>query len=246
MTNLREYKLSKAENIAFAVGLALSGVILSLLFYSNILFAVVILPFAGILKETLEELIAEKRRRDFMLQFKDFLFTAATAIGAGRSMKDAISESIPTIKEIYGESAILATELEKVHSRIELGENDVNVLMELALTSGVEDVIDFVNIYAICKASGANLIKALNRAASVIIDKMTIEREVQEISLRKEKEGLVLLVMPVAVIVFLNLCSPEYIAPLYETLAGRLIMTLVIAGNIGVYMIIRRITNIEI
>jgi tight adherence protein B len=246
MTNLREYKLNKAENIAFAVGLVISGIILSLLFYSNILFAVVILPFAGVLKEMIEELLAEKRRRDFMLQFKDFLFTVATAIGAGRSMKDAISESIPTIKEIYGDNAILAKELETVHSRIEFGENDVNVLMELALTSGAEDVIDFVNIYDICKSSGANLIKALNRAASVIIDKMTIEREVQEISLRKEKEGLILLVMPVVVIIFLNLCSPDYISPLYETLTGRIIMTLVIAGNIGVYVIIRRITNIEI
>ena len=247
MINLNEYKLNKNECIFFVIGIIFSSLILSLLFYRNVLFAIVILPFAGMLKRVVEDLLASKRRREFMLEFKDFLFTASTAIGAGRSMKDAIAESIPSIKEIYGANALLAGELESIYQRIEYGgENDVKVLVEFATSSGMEDVIDFVNIYSICKHTGANLIKALNKAANVIIDKITIEREVQEISRRKESEGLILLVMPIIVILFLNLSSPEYIAPLYETIAGRIIMTLVIAGNVGVFILIRKITSIEI
>ena len=182
-----------------------------------------------------------------MSEFKDFLFMASTSIGAGRSMKDAVSESVPSLKNIYGEKSILAEDLTKVYERMAKGgENDVSVLMELAESSGIEDVHDFVTIYSICKTTGASLITALNKAAAVIMEKMSIDREIEELIKRKESEGLVIFAMPVLIILFLNLTAPDYISPLYETIAGRIIMTAVAASNIGIYAIIQRITNVEI
>ena len=75
---------------------------------------------------------------------------------------------------------------------------------------------------------------------------MTIEREVREIIRRKKSEGMIIFIMPVLVILFLNLCAPDYIAPLYETLIGRLIMTAVIVSDIGIYSLIQKIMIIEI
>jgi tight adherence protein B len=126
------------------------------------------------------------------------------------------------------------------------GENDVTVLTDLAAASGIEDVYDFVTVYSICKTTGANLVTALSKAASVIIDKMTIEREIDELVRRKKNEGMIIFIMPAVVILFLNLCAPDYIAPLYETLAGRLIMTVVIISAAGIYGIIQKITQISI
>lgn len=162
-------------------------------------------------------------------------------------MKDAISESIPALRSIHGSDSVLAGELSKAYERMDIGgENDVTVLMDLALASGEEDVYDFVTIYTICKTTGASLVIALSRAASVIIDKMTIEREIQEMVRRKNSEGMTIFAMPVLVILFLNLCAPDYIAPLYDTFAGRLIMTGVIICDAGIYSLIRKIVKIEI
>lgn len=247
MTDLRSYEMTKRENTLFYIALAASGIVLSLLMYRNILFAVVILPFGKKIKSFIVEAIIEKRRQNYLIQFKDFLFMASTSIGAGRSMKDSIGEAIPGIKDIYGENAILACELDKVHERIAIGgENDIDVLMEMAVSSGIEDCVDFVTIYSICKATGASLILALNKAASVIIEKMTIDKEIRELVKRKESEGLIIFVMPVVVILFLNLCAPDYIAPLYETIVGRLIMTTVIAANVGIFGMIQKITNVQV
>ncbi len=118
--------------------------------------------------------------------------------------------------------------------------------MDLAFASGLEDVYDFVTIYSICKTTGASLIIALSKAASVIIDKMTIDREIKELVRRKESEGLIIFIMPILVILFLNLFAPDYISPLYETLAGRIIMTTVVAGAAGIYSMIQKIVRIEI
>lgn len=247
MTDLRSYELTKRENTLFYIALAASGIVLSLLMYRNIIFAVVILPFGKKIKSFIVQAIIEKRRQSYLVQFKDFLFMASTSIGAGRSMKDSIGEAIPGIKDIYGENAILACELDKVHERIAIGgENDIDVLMEMAVSSGIEDCVDFVTIYSICKATGASLILALNKAASVIIEKMTIDKEIRELVKRKESEGLIIFVMPVVIILFLNLCAPDYIAPLYETLVGRVIMTVVIAANVGIFGMIQKITNVQV
>lgn len=247
MTDLRTYKLSKTENTVLIIFTVLAGLAISFLMYRNVLFSVVVIPLLPRIRSMVCISLAERRRQKYMDEFKDFLFMASTSIGAGRSMKDAINESIPSLRSIHGQDSILAGELSKAYERMEVGgENDITVLKELAEASGEEDVYDFVTIYSICKTTGASLIIALSRAASVIIDKMTIDREVREIVKRKKSEGMIIFIMPVLVILFLNLCAPDYIAPLYETFSGRLIMTAVIICNAGIYSLIQKIVIIEI
>ena len=228
MTDLREYNFTKKENIFFYIALIIAGVLISFLMYRNILFSMVVIPFAGRIKGFITDTIIRRRKRTYMAEFKDFLFMASTAIGAGRSMKDAIAEAIPSLRNIYGKKTILTKDLEKAYERMDVGgENDVSVLKDLAESSGLEDVHDFVTIYTICKSTGASLITALNKAAGVIMEKMSIEREIEELIRRKESEGIV-------------------IFALYETVIGRVIMTAVLGSNIGIYALIERITDVEI
>ena len=247
MTELSRYEFSRRENIVFFSCLAAAGLVISYLMYRNILFSVVIIPFARKIRGFVTDSIIRTRRRRYIAEFKDFLFMASTAIGAGRSMKDAIYESIPSLLNIYGKRSILAGDLLKAYERMDTGgENDVSVLRDLAEASGLEDVKDFVTVYSICKTTGASLITALGKAAGVIMEKMSIDREIEELVRRKESEGIVIFVMPALIILFLNLTAPDYISPLYETAAGRVIMTAVLASNIGIYAMIQRITNVEI
>ena len=86
------------------------------------------------------------------------------------SVSNLIAESIPSLKNIYGNKSILAGDLTKAYERMEIGgENDVSVLQDMSEASGLEDVQDFVTIYSICKTTGASLITALNKAATVIM-----------------------------------------------------------------------------
>ena len=247
MTDLSKYEYSRKENALFYSCLAAAGLVVSFLMYRNVLFAVLTVPLARKIKGFVTDSIIKNRRRRYMAEFKDFLFMVSTAIGAGRSMKDAISESVPSLLNIYGKKSILAGDLSKAYERMETGgENDVSVLRDLADASDLEDVKDFVTVYTICKTTGASLITALSKAAGVIMEKMSIDREIEELVRRKESEGLVIFAMPAVIILFLNLTAPDYIAPLYETIAGRIIMTAVLASNIGIYAMIQRITNVEI
>ncbi len=213
MTDFKVYEMQRTEKLLFTVLYIIAAIALSVLFYRNVLFAAVTIPFAPRIRGLYIRTRAERRRDQYLLEFKDFLFLASTSVGAGRSIKDAIREAIPGLKEIYGERSILSRELMLVHERMEVGnEQDTEVLMDLAMLSGMSDVIDFVTIYQACKRTGASLILAMNRAAAMIIDKMTIEREIRELTRRKESEGLMIFMMPFAVLIFLNLSAPDYVA----------------------------------
>ena len=139
MTELSKYEFSRKENAVFYSCLAAAGLIISYLMYRNIMFSAVIIPFAPRIKGFVTDSIIKRRRRRYMAEFKDFLFMASTAIGAGRSMKDAIAESVPSLLNIYGKRAILAGDLSKAYERMETGgENDVSVLRDLADASGLD------------------------------------------------------------------------------------------------------------
>ena len=160
------------------------------------------------------------------------------------------------IQEIYAEYMLarrkraLAEQFKDflfMHKRMSIGnEEDVTVLNDFAKRSASEDIVDFMIIYSTCKTTGASLVDALNKAASVIIDKMTIENEIRTMANRKKNESIILFVMPFIVVLFLNLFSPEYIAPLYESYIGRVIMTMVVAADIFIYSVMQKITNVEI
>lgn len=247
MTDLRTYRLSKTENMIIILATIAAGFIVSYLMYRNIIFTAVAIPLIPRVREIVRTELGDRRRSRYINEFRDFLFMASTSIGSGRSMKDAIGESIAPLRSIHGANSVLAGELDKAYERMEVGcENDVAVLMDMAAASGIEDVYDFVTIYSICKTTGASLITALARAANVIIDKLTIEKEIDELVRRKKNEGMIIFIMPVLVIIFLNVCAPDYIAPLYETAAGRLIMTAVTASSVGIYSMIQKIVKVDI
>ena len=242
-----KYIVDKREKQLIFAGTLVVGTSLSALLYHNIFFSLVLLFFYIKIQEIYAEYMLDRRKRALAEQFKDFLFILSTSIGAGRGMRDAIGEAIPGIVGIYGENAILCKELKNMYKRMSIGnEEDVTVLNDFAKRSGSEDIVDFMIIYSTCKTTGASLVDALNKAASVIIDKMTIENEIRTMANRKKNESIILFVMPFVVVLFLNLFSPEYIAPLYESYIGRVIMTMVVAADIFIYSVMQKITDVEI
>ena len=87
---------------------------------------------------------------------------------------------------------------------------------------------------------------AMNRAAELIGEEMEIEDEIRMQVVQRKAEGRIITVMPVLIILFLRTVSPDYIGVLYQTWAGRIIMSAALAVTIGTYLVIERITNVEV
>lgn len=247
LIDYKKYEFSTREKALFWTSLATASVILSMLCYGSPIFAFVPLLSHKKIKAYIQELLVSRRESRFLEEFKDFLFMLSTSVGAGRGITEGISESMNGIRDIYGKESLLYPELKQMERRLTAGkEDEILVLDDLGKRTGYQDVKDFVIICSICRSTGANMILALNKAASVIIDKMTIENEIKGIVKRKEKEGLLIFSMPGIVLVFLNIMAGEYIEPLYSTIAGRVLMTVVIAADAAIYGMIRKIVRVRI
>jgi tight adherence protein B len=187
----------------------------------------------------------EKRRKELLEQFKDLLFNLATALSTKASMQEAIGDSKEKIMQIYGDKSVLYVELDYIYKKM-MQEDDIEVLKDFARRARIDDIYDFVQIYASCKYTGANLIFAMNKAASVIIDKMTIEKEIFEMIRRKKYEGMVILLMPVIILFLLNISAADYVLILYTSIYGKLLMTAVLVSYVGIYELIERITKVRV
>lgn len=189
----------------------------------------------------------QQRKRELLLQFRDLLYSISSSITVGRSMRQALEESITFWQGTCSEQDMMIQELKFMVRRMEeSNETDVEVLRDFARRSGLPDVEDFVGVYENCKGTGASLITALNRAAAVIGDKITLERELHVLMAQKRFESRIVMISPFAVLFLLKMMSPEYLLPLTETSQGRAVSTVVLLLIAAACMVMERVMRFEI
>ena len=189
----------------------------------------------------------ETRRWELLVQFRDLLYSIASSFSAGRNLTQALEEALTFWNGTYGEDDLIVQEVKSMHIRIkESNETDVEVLMEFAQRSGLPDIMDFAGVYETCKISGANLVQAVSRAASVIGDRIAMKQELHAVLAQKQFESRIVMASPFLLLFFLKLLSPEYLQPLHQSQEGRIISiaAVILIGAAGIMM--ERVTDIEL
>lgn len=86
--------------------------------------------------------------------------------------------------------------------------------------------------FLFAKRSGGDFHKIIATTIEHISDKIEVEREVQTVISAKKMEQKIMNVIPVFIILYLNLTSGEFLAPLYGNIFGISVMT----GALGAYL----------
>ncbi len=191
--------------------------------------------------------LVRRRKRMLTLQFKDAIYSISAAIAAGRQLPQAIQESAVTMKMLYGEEGLITKELVHISKRIfYMNEPENQVLLDFASRTNIPDIRNFVDIYITCKTAGADVEQVLAKTSRMIIDKITIDKEIKAITSQKKLEANILVIMPVIVIGFMQIVSAEYIDVMYSTSTGRLVMTGSLLAIAWAYKTCQKITNISL
>ena len=117
---------------------------------------------------------------------------------------------------------------------------------DLAMRSGIEDIGDFAAVFEATRDAGGDLVKAVDRAAALIVDKINIENEMRTLFSQKKTEGRMVGAAPVVMIFFLRLTSPSYLNVMYETFMGRMLMTGALLAMIYAMHLTEKITQINV
>jgi tight adherence protein B len=166
-----------------------------------------------------------RRIAQFERQLIDALELAARSLRAGHPLVGAfklIADEIPApVGELFG----------RVWQQQQLGSPLDEALCGAADESGSEDAKLFSTSVRIQLRSGGNLADMMERLAEVIRERNRLSRRIHVLTAQTQFSKRVLLAMPFLMFVLLNVLNPRYLAPLYETSAGHMIL-LIAAGTL--------------
>lgn len=237
--------LTKEEQLKFDICSYILAGAFTFLFYKNIWISLIGGMIGVLFEEEYASYVNEKRNKMMLLQFKDLLYSISSSMATGRYMIEALKEGKTYISMIYGDDASLVKELQRINTAIYDNHSDEEkVLIDFAVRTQIEDIKDFIDVYLTTRATGGDIQKVISRASIVIIDKMQIQREVETIMAQKQLEARIVALIPIFIILFLNIFSPEYLMPMYTTIVGRVIMTLSLVGFIISFKWIIRLTEV--
>ncbi len=246
-TDYRIYRLTKNEKMRFIF--KCYGIIFAVtfLFYNSIIISL-LLGFTSVFCiKHYEKHLSEKRRAILKSQFRDLLYSLSSSFASGRQMTEAIVEAITNLEVIYEETSPIVVETKRMLTCIqEARESEESVLADFAARSGVKDIVNFTDVYITCRNTGGNLEKAVMSASRILMEKIEIDEEIRVMTVQKIFEGRIISLMPIGIILFLRLVSPEYLQIMYETVTGRLLMTVALACIVYAGYLIRKITFIEV
>lgn len=242
----RNYQLNWKERILYVVqGIFLTGV-LDYLFYAS-LWVMLLSPVVVviILKRKRKDL-AVRRRKRIEKQFQDMLTSLCVSLRAGYAMENALGECRKDLENLYGSEAELVRELKYMQGQMGVSVPVERLLQDLGQRTGIEDIQNFADIYAIAKRTGGNLEQVLQNTAGKLREKMDTAGEIEASIAAKRMEQRIMGIMPCAIILYLRLLSPGFLDPLYGNLLGIAVMTFCL-GIYGIALRMgERIVDIEV
>lgn len=191
--------------------------------------------------------IVQKRKKRLNLQFRDMLYALSSSVSVGQpveraflSVKKDLELQYPDPEELINREVSLAVAKLEMNTPVEA------VLADLAARSHLEDIKNFADAFIICKRSGGNLAEVIRNTSNIIGDKLDISQEIETALAEKKLESKILTAMPILIVLLLSATAGDYIRPVFETITGRLAMTLSVLLLLAANFITRRIFDINV
>ena len=225
-TDYSRYYFSVKEWIQTVLEIAMLTVIVDYLCYRSYWFLLIGIP-AGIwyIRWKKKEKI-DKRKKRIAYHFQDVLHGLQTAVRAGYAMERAVTECRKELEQIYGTEDELVKELVYMERQMKVGVGVDQLFLDLGLRTGVEDILNFGEIFMISRKSGGNLGDIMEKMARIIGEKIRVSREIDVAIAGKKMEQLIMSLVPGGMILYMQASSRGFMDVLYHNPAGVFVMTI--------------------
>ena len=180
-----------------------------------------------------------KRQTAFADQLVDVLQLMSGSIRTGFGLMqamDTVAQEIP---------APAGVEFQRVKVETQLGKDTSEALLAMADRVGSEDFMWVVEAIDIHRDVGGDLADILDSVMETIRDRIRIRRRIQTLSAEGRVSGIVLVLLPILLMFAMLMLSPDYIATLFNTGVGRLMLAFgVLLMVIGAFWM-KRVTTLK-
>ena len=235
----------KSFFVQFGIAAAASGIV-AFLFYNSpwgICFFPVFYYLTG---KFLKEEKKKKEIKRINLEFKDYMYAVSGALSAGNAVERSFLTGLNNMQQLYGEESLLFRHLSGMERRLGLKEPIERILNDFAAESGSEDIENFVEIFSYAKRGGGDFIQIIATSIERICDKIEVLEEIHTVMAEKALEQKVMCVVPLGILLFFRITSPEFIGILYGNLLGVCIMTAAFILYIAAFYLGTKIVEVEV
>ena len=249
--NCRQQEL-EYENYIFSFGeiastcvlIVLILIFLAILFYRSLLAVIFLSPVSVFVWKNIKTKKIQRRKKDLSIQFKDCIQAVCANLKAGYSVENAFRESLADIRLLHGETSYMGIELRHIIQGLANNISLEEMLLSLGERSGITDIREFGEVFAIAKRNGGNMTEVLVRTSTIINRKMEIDREIQVLISAKKMEQQIMNLIPFAIIIYISITSPGFFDTLYHNVLGICIMTVCLLVYLIAYHLSSKIIEI--
>lgn len=228
-----------SEFLLFWLLLAIVPSTLLFMLGANIIFVTIMLIFGLLVPPLYVNKKRAKRVELFEQQLIDAISIMSSCLKAGLTFQQAlvsISTEMPNpISEEFG----------RIVKELKLGSSIETSLTRLSDKIGSQNFMMIVSAILIQRQTGGNLSEILINISGTIKERFKIKNEIKVLTATARTSGLVVGLMPVAIILVFMLFNPNYVTVFFESNLGIAMIVIAMVMELIGYLLIRKIVNIK-
>jgi len=231
--------LVASELLYICVGSALAVALLTFLAGVPLVLVVLFMVVGGALPLVWVASKAKRRMKAFDNQLPDLLITIAASLKAGHSFRHAIQAVVEEGAEPT------ARELRRVLTETRLGRPMDDALAEMGDRIGSKNLSFVLNAVTIQRQIGGSLAGLFDVVAETVRQRQQFARKIRSLTATGRMSSYVLAGLPFMVSALISVITPAYMAPLWHTSTGHMLVgTALVMLAIG-GVILRRIVSFK-
>lgn len=216
------------------------------LFYQSVAIMMVCLVLLPFYRNERRKVREQEDKRRLNRGFADALSSFSAALEAGYSAENAVRETVRDLALLYPEDEPIYREFRHLQHQLQNNQSLEKAFADMAEKTQDEDMLCFAEVFEIAKRSGGDLIRVIRTTERTMAERAEVKREIRTILTAKRLEANIMNLMPCGILLYFLICDPVYLQPLYETMAGRVVMTVLLVVYAGCVRMTDRITQIEV
>lgn len=181
-----------------------------------------------------------RRMQQLRQQMPDAIMLISGALRAGASLSGALAQMVAELR------GPVSQEFELFLREQRLGVNFDEALVAFEARVPVEEMALLSAALKISRETGGNLAETLERLAETLRQKLTIEGKIRALTAQGKLQGVIVGLLPIALMFVLFKMEPEAMAPLFHTKYGWATLGFIALMELAGAVIIRKIVNIDI
>lgn len=241
------YRLTIVQTLESVAAAGLAAAAIAFIFYKNIFISAAALLLGLLGPRLYSRQLAEKRRAELNLQFKDMLYALNAAMTAGKTLEDSLRTARRDMRILYPDGkAVILEELDYMVSQLDINTPITDLMTDLGVRSCNDEIQSFADVLSNGLDKGIDQVNLVQKTVSILTEKLEIKQEIATNVAAVRMEQSIMLLMPVALMLMIHLMAPDYMQTLYDAPVGYVIITVAL-GLIGLSVLwARKIMNIKV